>query len=133
MKKMKKALATFLCMVMVVSLANGIVLVSHTEEVFANPYREGYEADNVYYSNCTYYAWELAKQYTGIQLPPWSDAVYWYDQAKTAGYSVGTSPQANSIIVYSGGKVKNKYGKLCGHVGFVSAVNGNEITVTDGG
>ena len=76
---------------------------------------------------CTRYAWQQAYEHLGVALPAWSDAINWYDAAANAGYSVGTTPRANSIAVWS---VKDH---THGHVAFVTAVNGDYMTVNEGG
>ncbi len=75
------------------------------------------------WNNCTWAAWTLAKNATGISLPNWGDAGYWYSRAQAAGLATSsTKPRANSIVVWSH------------HVGFVSAVseNGNYVYIKEG-
>ena len=52
----------------------------------------------------------------------------WYNNAKNAGYSVGTTAKAKSIAVW-GSCSNNSYG----HVAYVVSVNGNKMTVNEGG
>ncbi|MBQ4530953.1 MAG: GBS Bsp-like repeat-containing protein [Lachnospiraceae bacterium] len=84
----------------------------------ANPYSGGN-------SNCTWYVWQRANDKIGVQLPGWGNAGTWYESAKNAGYSVGTEPKADSVVVYS-----NSY---VGHVAYVESVNGSQIYVSEGG
>lgn len=70
-------------------------------EVHANPYGGGD-------SNCTYTAWRLAYENTGIQLPAWGNAHTWYNSARNAGYTVSTVPRAKSIMsgsTQNGGRI----------------------------
>ena len=111
MKKKIGLLILFLCMT-VFSAAN----------VQANPYPVGGIYGNQgEYSNCTYTVWKLVNETLGLQLPAWGNAGQWYDNAKNSGYSVGSTPAVNSIRVTSG------------HVAFVTAVNGNQVYVKEGG
>lgn len=86
----------------------------------SNPYKQS----GPYGTNCTWYAWKMAYEKAGITLPGWGNAKEWYSDAKRAGYSVGTTPKANSIIVWGGW---TSYG----HVGYVERVSGNILYVWD--
>ena len=77
-----------------------------------------------YGTNCTWYAWNMAYEKAGVALPGFGNAKEWYNDAKNAGYSVGTTPRANSIIVWGGW---TSYG----HVGYVERVDGNTLFVWD--
>ena len=70
-------------------------------------------------SNCTYAAWQKAKDLLGIELPAWGNAYSWYSNAQAAGYSVGTTPRANSIVCFKAASWNGNYG----HVAFVSDYN----------
>ena len=85
-----------------------------------NPYKQS----GPYGTNCTWYAWKMAYEKAGVTLPGWGNAKQWYSDAKNAGYSVGTTPKANSIIVWGGW---TSYG----HVGYVEKVSGNTLYVWD--
>lgn len=94
------------------------LLLGTTRSIYAeayNPYGGGW-------SNCTWSAWQLVYEATGIALPGWHSAAFWYDEAAASGFSVGQEPRANSVGVWYG------------HVVYVSAVdeNGN-IYVKEGG
>ena len=85
-----------------------------------------YTAVNPYYggwSNCTWSAWQLCYDYTGIALPRLGNAGAWYGNAPAYGYAVGTAPAPMSVIVWSN------------HVGFVTEVSedGSMIYVKEGG
>ena len=75
------------------------------------------------YGQCTWYAWGRANEVTGKNIPCRNNAKTWYDVARNNGYSVGSVPKANSIAVWS----KGEYG----HVAYVEAVSGNNVTITE--
>lgn len=83
-----------------------------------------YAASGPYGTNCTWYAWKIVNEKTGISLPGWGNAKNWYQDAQNSGYSIGTTPKANSIIVWGGW---TSYG----HVGYVESVKDNIIYVWD--
>lgn len=95
-------------------------MISIPEKVYANPYGGGN-------GNCTYTAWQLAYENTGVSLPGWGNAGTWYDSARNAGYMVSTVPRAQSIAVWSGGS-----GGM-GHVAYVAQVSGDQIYIQEGG
>lgn len=85
-----------------------------------------YAAVNPYYggwSNCTWSAWQLCYDYTGVALPRLGNAGAWYGNAAAYGYSVGTSPAAMSVGVWSN------------HVVFVTQVSedGSMVYIKEGG
>ena len=92
-----------------------------------NPYPTTQTIHGVTTVPCTWYAWQQAYERLGIALPAWSNAITWYNSAANAGYSVGTTPQANSIAVWSVSSHN------LGHVAFVTAVNGSNMTINEGG
>ena len=81
-----------------------------------NPYFGGY-------SNCTWSAWQIAYETTGIALPNFGAAGGWMNAAASMGYTVSNVPAVNSIVVWSH------------HVGFVSAVSedGSMVYIREGG
>jgi len=83
-----------------------------------------YPKTSSYGVNCTWYAWEMANSKVGISLPSWGNAKDWYTNAKNSGYSVGSTPKSNSIVVWGGW---TSYG----HVGYVESVEDNIIKVWD--
>lgn len=93
----------------------------------SNPYPTSQTVGGVVTIPCTWYAWQQTYERLGIALPAWGNAINWYNAAARAGYSVGATPQANSIAVWS----SSSHGY--GHVGFVTAVNGNQMIVNEGG
>lgn len=88
----------------------------------SNPYEKMFTSNDV---NETWYTWNIVKEKSGVELPKWGKPMDWYSDAKNAGYSVGTTPKANSIVVWeswaSGGQGRN--------VGYVEKVDGNKIYV----
>jgi len=55
---------------------------------------------------------------------PWrGNAGTWLSGARAAGFATGDTPQVGAIIVTSE--------SAAGHVGIVSAVNGDQITITE--
>lgn len=101
-----------------------LILVSllFTTNVYAisNPYSK----TSSYGTNCTWYAWKMAKEKGGVTLPGWGNAKDWYKDAKNDGYSVGSTPKAKSIVVWGNWTSK-------GHVGYVEKVSGDTIYVWD--
>lgn len=93
-----------------------------TTNVYAasNPYNK----TSSYGTNCTWYAWKMAKEKAGVTLPGWGNAKDWYKDAKNDGYSVGSTPKAKSIVVWGNWTSK-------GHVGYVEKVSGDTIYVWD--
>ena len=86
------------------------------EPTYTNPYYGGW-------ANCTWSAWQIALEQTGIALPEWGAAGSWIHSAAAMGYWTGAEPAAGSIIVWSH------------HVGYVSAVSedGSMVYVIEGG
>lgn len=76
---------------------------------------------------CTYYAWQQSYDRLGIALPNWGNAINWLNKAAIAGYSTGSVAQVNSIAVWRSSV--HSYG----HVSFVTDVNGNSMTINEGG
>lgn len=75
--------------------------------------------------NCTWYAWQQAYDKTGVALPSLGNAKNWYKKASSLGYNVGSTPKVNSIAVYTGGTF--------GHVAYVVSIEGDYMTVNEGG
>lgn len=87
---------------------------------------EYYTPVNPYYggwSNCTWSAWQLCYQYTGVALPRLGNAGAWYANAAAMGLPVGQTPSANAIGVWSN------------HVVFVTEVSadGESVYIKEGG
>ena len=89
-------------------------MIQHLALVLAlNPFQGGW-------GNCTWSAWQLAYEATGIELPNLGNAGDWYKNAAAKGYTVSQTPVANSIGVWSN------------HVVFVTEVNGNNVYIKEG-
>ncbi len=75
---------------------------------------------------CTWYAWKMAYERTGVALPGLGNGGEWYDNARNHGYSVGTTAvAANCIAVWTDSGF--------GHVGFVESVSNGRMHVLEGG
>ena len=92
----------------------------------SNPYGKYQSLYGITTVRCTWYAWQQAYEHTGVALPGWGNAQTWYNSAINAGYKVGSEAKPNSIAVWSS---SDGYG----HVGFVVSVEGNIMTVNEGG
>lgn len=70
------------------------------------------------YGYCTYYA-------ASRRSVPWSgNAGTWLSGARSYGYATGSDPRAGAILVtYEGGRA--------GHVAYVEAVNGDQVTISE--
>lgn len=98
-----------------------IILLSVTNVYAAsNPYKKS----GPYGTNCTWYAWKMAYEKCGVALPGFGDAKNWYKNALNKGYSVGSTPKSNSIVVWGSW---TEYG----HVGYVEKVIDNILYVWD--
>ena len=110
----KKSFLLFIALILIISIVN-------ISTVYAdkNPYKKTTQ----WGTNCTWYAWQQAHDKAGVSLPGWGNARTWYASAKKAGFEVGKTPKAKSIVVWEW----DKYG----HVGYVERVSGNKIYVWD--
>lgn len=97
-----------------------IVISTYNVSAATNPYKQ----TGPYGTNCTWYAWKMAYEKAKVTLPGWGNAKQWYSDAQKSGYKVGTTPKANSIVVWGGW---TSYG----HVGYVESVEGNTLNVWD--
>lgn len=92
-----------------------------TEYISPGVYGDGY-----YEVPCTWFAWQQAYDRKGISLPDWGHAVNWWQGAKNDGYATGSTPQPDSIAVWSG--------DTFGHVAYVTSVSGgNTFTINESG
>ncbi len=97
-------------------------------DVYANPYKHSFKLNGNELVNCTWFAWDQAYRKAGVSLPGWGNASTWYESARKAGFEVGQTPRAKSIVVWSW---YNSNGKNLGHVGYVERVQGDKIYVWD--
>lgn len=80
-----------------------------------------------YEGYCTWGAQEQIHAHTGYYVTALTgNAESWAEQARTAGWTVVSEPVPHSIAVLSGAQVGG-----VGHVAWVDAVNGADITVTE--
>ena len=107
-------------------------LVSSNDIKTANPapdwYCGAYSTYNPFawsdlYGQCTWYAFGRALERTGIDVQCTGNAKTWYGTAQSKGFEVGSTPRADSIVVWN-------YGEY-GHVAYVEEVNGNIVTVSE--
>ncbi len=81
----------------------------------SNPFGGGW-------SNCTWSAWQLAYQNTGVALPSLGNAGSWLANASSYGYATGGSPAVGAVAVYSN------------HVAYVDAVGADgSYHIAEGG
>lgn len=114
MKRIKKYLTMFFILLVVNMFYSISVLAT------SNPYKK----EGPYGTNCTWYVWKQVDEKLSINLPMLGNAKDWYKNAEQKGFSVGTTPRANSIVVWGGW---TEYG----HVGFVESTHDNIINVWD--
>jgi surface antigen len=76
--------------------------------------------------NCTWWA-----SFKGSYLPDtsWGDAWQWKQAAISQGFSVGTSPQANTVVVLQPGV--QGVDSTHGHVAYVESVDGSNFVVSE--
>jgi surface antigen len=86
-----------------------------------NPFNGGFEG------YCTWGAQEQIHTHTGYYVRALTgNAENWASQAQAAGWTVVSEAQPRSIAVYSSALVGG-----VGHVAWVDAVNGGDITITE--
>lgn len=103
-----------------VAIAAG-VLNLNDPAYYPNLGNPAYSSDNPLYNagyggQCTWFVWGRAKEKLGISLPMEDNADNWYSEAQ-GHFSVGSSPQPNSIAVWAGSA-----NYPAGHVAFVEDV-----------
>lgn len=87
-------------------------------------------SDNIYpYKECTWWVWGRVDEAQNIQLPPWSNAEYWYARAQAAGYDVGGIYTAKPGDILCWGHRYNP--DTVGHVQYVESDNGTTLTVSE--
>ena len=116
-----------ICLISAVCLLAGILPVPILAE--GNPYQhyETYTYGGTEYTTVTdtYYAWQQVHDRLGISLPDFGDASNWMAAAREAGFQTGTSPQEESIAVWTG--------ESGAHVGYVTCIDGSRIIVNEAG
>ncbi len=104
------------------------VLIYYVKEINAADYTD---------NGCVRWVKERTKSKLGITLPGtgvnkynlYGANNYWY----TLNYNKGSEPKENSLAVWEFNNGSDGCGGKCGHVAFVESVNGNNVTVTEGG
>lgn len=76
---------------------------------------------------CTYYAEERMRGYTGLYMPVFGNAYQWAGQAAAAGWHVSTAPALNSVAVFPAGA----FGSSVGHVGWVVDYTATQLRIQD--
>ena len=126
---MKKLLCLWMTAVLLLSMVSVSFYAADVDVAqTGNPYptTQNVDGDGYYEVPCTRFAWQQAYDRLGISLPGWGNAVDWWQGAINAGYSTGSTPQPESIAVWSG--------DYYGHVAYVTSVSGgNTFTVNEGG
>ncbi len=123
---MKKLLSIILTLCLIVSIVP-MGMFTITASAAGNVYPSSQTINNVTTVPCTWYAWQQAYDRLGIALPNWGNAINWLNRAANDGYNTGSVPKENSIAVWRSSA--HSYG----HVSYVTAVNGNYMTVNEGG
>ena len=98
---------------------NGVSKAVLTTSSAGNPYPGSW-------NNCTWAAWKLIKDLTGISMPAWGNAGEWYSRAAQDGYTVSGSPTIYSVAVWGNGGL--------GHVGVVTDISedGKYVYIREG-
>lgn len=84
--------------------------------------------------NCTWYAWHAACCNWGKNIPPRGNANTWRAAfLANPDYEVTSDPRVGDIAMNNTSACDPSYdcGGCCGHVAYVTAVNGNNITVNE--
>ncbi|MGI6269350.1 MAG: CHAP domain-containing protein [Candidatus Howiella sp.] len=115
----------FVCLITVMAVFMGMAVTPFSASAASNPYPYQHNITGRWIVNCTWYAWQQAYERTGVALPAWGNAGQWYNNAAAQGWSVGTTAAVNSIAVWTDGSY--------GHVGYVVGVEGEYISVIEGG
>lgn len=99
----------------------------HSGASTSSHYSAVYASGNKYaYGWCTWYAWQWRKDTLGDAMPSnMGNASSWARSAAAAGYTVSRTPVYGAVFQTTGGS-------YYGHVGVVTAVNGDgSITISD--
>lgn len=136
MNKSKKAFAT--CAVSAALLGQNFLFAQNvlaaSDSMYPNVNSSAYNSNNIFTQcgfkgQCTWFTYGRVLEKLNMKLPGqfYGNAIdWWYSNIKSNTFSYGSEPQANSIIVWSGGS------KGYGHVGFVEKVVGDTIYYNEG-
>lgn len=97
-------------------------------ETKANLKSDNYNSKNTlatsgFKGQCTWYSFGRALEVSGKKMPT-GNAQTWLTSAISLGYKTGTQPSTNSVVVLMGHKF--------GHVAYVEAYDGKNITISEG-
>jgi surface antigen len=88
----------------------------------------GYNPFAAHYSNqCTYYAEERMHSQTARYMPVYGNAYQWAGQARTGGWTVGTTAAVNAVAVFPAGA----FGSSVGHVAWVIGLGTGTLYIQD--
>ncbi|HDK7155032.1 TPA: SH3 domain-containing protein [Clostridium botulinum] len=136
MNKSRKAFAT--CAVSAVLLGQNFLfsqnVLAASDSMYPNVNSSAYNSNNIFTQcgfkgQCTWFTYGRALEKLNMKLPSqfYGNAIdWWYSNIRSNTFSYGSEPQANSIVVWSGGS------KGYGHVGFVEKVVGDTIYYNEG-
>ena len=133
-KRWKRAVTALLCLVMLLALVPTTTNAVGSYGVNLNS--AAYTTENRYCNYkgyCTWYAWGRVYEKCGVSLYWFTsdgrlgNATEWDDCAATYGYSVGSTPKANSVAVWE----SSTLGNTTGHVAYVEYVSDTEIRISE--
>ena len=136
MNKSRKAFAT--CAVSAALLGQNFLfsqnILAASDSMYPNVNSSAYNSNNIFTQcgfkgQCTWFTYGRALEKLNMKLPSqfYGNAIdWWYSNIRSNTFSYGSEPQANSIVVWSGGS------KGYGHVGFVEKVVGDTIYYNEG-
>ncbi|EPY2307741.1 SH3 domain-containing protein [Clostridium sporogenes] len=136
MNKSRKAFAT--CAVSAALLGQNFLfsqnVLAASDSMYPNVNSSAYNSNNIFTQcgfkgQCTWFTYGRALEKLNMKLPSqfYGNAIdWWYSNIRSNTFSYGSEPQANSIVVWSGGS------KGYGHVGFVEKVVGDTIYYNEG-
>ncbi|EKO1913307.1 SH3 domain-containing protein [Clostridium botulinum] len=136
MNNSRKAFAT--CAVSAALLGQNFLfsqnVLAASDSMYPNVNSSAYNSNNIFTQcgfkgQCTWFTYGRALEKLNMKLPSqfYGNAIdWWYSNIRSNTFSYGSEPQANSIVVWSGGS------KGYGHVGFVEKVVGDTIYYNEG-
>ncbi len=136
LNKSRKAFAT--CAVSAALLGQNFLfsqnVLAVSDSMYPNVNSNAYNSNNIFTQcgfkgQCTWFTYGRVLEKLNMKLPSqfYGNAIdWWYSNIKSNTFSYGSEPQANSIVVWSGGS------KGYGHVGFVEKVVGDTIYYNEG-
>ena len=107
---MKKLVSVVLTLSLLLSSVAVFSITAHAAGNHYEAYRDAVDP-NGNWANCTYWAWQYAYEFDGVELPCWGNARYWYDGANGV-YPCDQIPSPHSIMCTGDG--------YYGHVAYVT-------------